>query len=58
MRKVELMARASRSKKARGRRRWFKNVGDPIELARQGIANPNDGPNLAAGFGKVARVKV
>jgi len=36
------MAKASRSKKARKGRRWFKNVGDPVDFAKKGIVNPND----------------
>lgn len=39
------MAKHSRNKKARKQRKWLKNVGDPIDLARKGIPNPNDNPN-------------
>lgn len=38
------MAKHSRSKKARAKRRWYQNVGDPIDLKKVNQANPNDLP--------------
>lgn len=38
------MAKYNRSAKVRRGRRWFRNVGDPIDLANKGVANPNDAP--------------
>lgn len=38
------MSKYNRNPKKRRNRRWFKNVGDPIDLRKQGTANPNDAP--------------
>lgn len=36
------MAKYSRRPKQRRGRRWYRNVGDPIDLAKKGLTNPND----------------
>lgn len=38
------MAKHSRSKKVRTKRRWYQNVGDPIDLRKLNMPNPNDFP--------------
>ena len=38
------MAKHNRNARVRKRRRWFKNVGDPINIASKGGTNPNDKP--------------
>lgn len=42
------MAKVNRNPKVRRRRRWFKNVGDPIDLANRGLKNPNDEQGVKA----------
>jgi hypothetical protein len=37
------MAKYNRAPRIRKSRRWFKNVGDPIDLIKRGQTNPNDG---------------
>jgi hypothetical protein len=38
------MAKYNRNAGVRARRRWYRNVGGPIESARRGQGNPNDAP--------------
>lgn len=38
------MSKYNRAGGSRKKRRWFKNVGDPIDLKVKGIVNPNDVP--------------
>lgn len=49
------MAKHSRSKKIRAKRRWYQNVGDPIDLRAKNTTNPNDFPRDTAekGFRKL-----
>lgn len=36
------MAKYNRNARVRRRRRWYKNVGDPIDLRNRSVDNPND----------------
>lgn len=38
------MAKYNRAGRVRRRRRWYRNVGDPIDLRLKNIENPNDIP--------------
>lgn len=38
------MSKYNRNPKKRAKRRWYENVGDPIDLRKTNTTNPNDQP--------------